>query len=194
MVTAVVSTEVNQPLHQKSFSLKDKRDFIHVVNSIVVTGISHCQACYHLGLSSMNYTHFRKVIKRVDTLENGATFVPYKTNGNTQKIHPGPPSYLSAIKQDLSCCVFETRQHCIQLNTYMIHQDAWHLLPNFRGKFIVAKNSDVLCFTKSIGLSNHAATHTAQKHFQETKQDSKHFIKFMKAKLAGNDPCDNYQH
>ncbi len=122
MVTAVVSTEGNQPLCWKPFSLKDKRDFIHAVDTIVATSISCRQVCYHLGLSSMYYTCFRKVIKRVDALENDAAFVLYKTNGNAWKIHPGPPSLLSAIKEDLSRYVFETRQRGIQLNTRMIHQ------------------------------------------------------------------------
>ena len=107
-----------------------------------------------------------------------------------RKIHPGPPSLLSVIKEDLSRYVFETRQRSIQLNTRMIHKEACRLLPNFRGKSIVTKNSAILRFTKSIGLSNCAATHTAQKHFQETKQESKHFIEVMKAKLVGKDPCN----
>jgi len=190
MVTAIVFTEVNQPLRRKSFSLKDKMDFLHAINSIVVNGFSCRKVCYRLGLSSMYDTCFRKVIKRDNALENGATFVPYKTNGNAQKIHPGPPSLLSAIKEDLSHYVFETRQCGIQLNTHMIRQEACHLLPNFRGKSIIPKNLSVLRFIKSIGLSNRAATHTAQKHFKKTEQESKHFIEFMKAKLAGKDPCD----
>ena len=182
MVTTVVSTEGNQLLRWNSFSLKDKRAFVHVINSIVSTSISRCQAWYHLRLSSIYHTCFRKVIKRVCALENGATSFPYKTNGNAQKIRPSPPSLLSVIKEDLSCYVFETRQCDIQLSMLMIHQEACCLLPNFRGKSIVAKNSAVLRFTKSIGLSNHAATHTTQKHFQETEQEPKHFIEFMKAK------------
>ncbi len=64
------------------------------------------------------------------------------------------------------------------------------LAPKFRGKSIVAKNLAVLRFTKSIGLSNCAVNHTAQKHFQETKQESKHFIEFLKGKLVEKDPCD----
>jgi len=84
--------------------------------------------------------YFKKVIDRVDALKNGAMFVPYKTNGNTHKIHPSPPSVLSAIKQDLSRFVFEMRQHRIQVSTRMIHQEACHLLPNFRGMSIIAKN------------------------------------------------------
>ena len=189
MVTAVVSTEGIQPLCRKSFSLKEKGGFVHAVKSIVSTCISCHQACCHLGLSSMYHTCFRKVIKRVNTLKNGAMFVPYKTSGNARKIHSGPPRVLSAIKEDLSRYVFETKQGRIQLKTCKIRQEACCLLPNFRGKSIVAKSLSVLCFTKRIGLSNRAATHTAQNHFQETKQESKHFIEVMKAKLARKDPC-----
>ena len=190
MVTAAVVTEDNQPSRRKSFSLKDKRDFVLAIDSMVSTGMSRRQACYHLGLSPMYYTRFKKVIETVDALEKSVTFVPYKTIGTARKIHPGHPSILQAIKQDLSRFVFETRQRGIQVSTRMIRQEACRLLPNFRDKSIVMKNSVVLRFTKSIGLSNRAATHTAQKHFHETEQESKHFIEFMKAKLAGKDPCD----
>ena len=51
----------------------------------------------------------------------------------------------------------------------MIRQEACRLLPNFKGKSIIAKNSVILRFAKSSGLSNRAATHNAQKHFQETE-------------------------
>ena len=51
-------------------------------------------------LVSVYYMCFKKVIKRVDALKNGATFVLYKTSGNACKMHPDPPSVLSAIKQD----------------------------------------------------------------------------------------------
>jgi hypothetical protein len=138
----------------------------------------------------MYYTCFKKVIKKVDALENGATFVQYKTNGNAHKNNPSPSSLLSLIKQDLSHFIFKMRQCGIQVSTHMIRQEACLFLPNFRGKSIIAKNLVVVCFTKSIRLSNRVATYTTQKHFQETKQESKHFIKFMKAKLVGKDPCD----
>jgi hypothetical protein len=99
-------------------------------------------------------------------------------------------SLLFVIKDDLSYFVFEMRQCRIQVSMHMVCQEACRLLMSFRSKSIVAKNLAVLCFTKSIGLSNHAAMHTAQKHFQETEQESKHFTEFIKMKLAGKDPCD----
>ena len=41
-----------------------------------------------------------------------------------------------------------------------------------------------------MGLTYRAAIHTAQKNSQETDEESKHFITFMKDKVAGKDSCD----
>jgi len=41
-----------------------------------------------------------------------------------------------------------------------------------------------------MGLSHCAATHTAQKYFKETQEESTHFIKVMRIKTVGKDPCD----
>ena len=72
----------------------------------------------------------------------------------------------------------------------MIRQDASQLMPTFRNKTILAKDAEVLRFTKRLGLSIHTATHTAQKHFLEMEVESQDFIAFIKAKIAGKDPCD----
>jgi hypothetical protein len=130
------------------------------------------------------------VIEKVYALENGDVFIPCKIAGIACKIHSCPPRLLSLIKDDLDCFVFKVRQQGIQVSIHMICQEACHLLPNFRSKSIVAKNSAILCFITRIRLTYHAATHTAQKHFQETKEESKHFIEFMKTKLVGKNPCD----
>jgi hypothetical protein len=45
-------------------------------------------------------------------------------------------------------------------------------------------------FTKTMGLSHQAATHTVQKIFQETEEDSRHIIEMTKEKVAEYDPCD----
>jgi hypothetical protein len=63
-------------------------------------------------------------------------------------------------------------------------------MPTFRNKTILAKDAVVLRFTKRLGLSIRAATHTAQKHFLEMKVESQDFIAFSKAKIAGKDPCN----
>ena len=86
---------------RKSFSIKDKREFILSVDSIVSTGASRREACTRLGLPHMYYERFKKAIEKVESLENGTGYIPYKTNNSARKIHPGPPSLLCVIKDNL---------------------------------------------------------------------------------------------
>jgi len=58
MVTAVLATEGNQPLLWKSFSIKDKREYVIAIDASVSTDISRCQACSQVGLLYMYYTRF----------------------------------------------------------------------------------------------------------------------------------------
>ena len=60
----------------------------------------------------------------------------------------------------------------------------------FNGKNINAREKAVLCFTKTMGLSHHTATHTAQKNHQDMMEKSRHFIAMMKDKVADKDPSD----
>ena len=53
-----------------------------------------------------------------------------------------------------------------------------------------ARKRIVTHFTKTMGLSHQAAMNTAQKNFQETEEESRHFIEMMKDKVAEYDPCD----
>ena len=188
MVTVTFVSSGTERSRRKYFSIKDKRELVQAIDIMVSTGVSRRQACSRVGLHHIYYTCFKTVIEKVDTLEKSDAYIPYKTNGTACKFHP--PSLLSTIKDDLACFIMHARHSGIQVSIHMILQEACRLLLNFRSKSIVAKNSVVLRFTKSIGLSNRAATHTAQKHFHEPEQESKHFIEFMKAKLAGKDPCD----
>jgi hypothetical protein len=143
-----------------------------------------------VGLPHNYYPHFKKVIKKLNDLEQDAGFVPFKTNGTACKIHPGRPSLLQAIQEDLSRFVFKIRQHGIQVSTRMIRQEACRLLPSFRKKSMEARKRIVTRFTKMMGLSHQAATHTEQKNFQESEEESRHFIEMMKEKVAEYDPCD----
>ncbi len=181
---------VAEPSLRKSFSLKDKREFIRSVDEIVATGLSRRKACHQLRVPHVYYTRFKRAIAKAQSLENADAFVHHNINGGARKIHPGPQSMLSLIKDDLMRFVFETRERGIQVSTRMIRQEASRILPNFREKTIVAKDAAVLRFVKRAGLSLRTATHTAQKHFLETEEESKHFIAFIKAKIADKDPCD----
>jgi hypothetical protein len=49
---------VLKPSLRKSFSIKDKREIIRSVDTIVATGSSHRKACYQLGVSHVYYSCF----------------------------------------------------------------------------------------------------------------------------------------
>jgi len=64
------------------------------------------------------------------------------------------------------------------------------MLPSFRKKSLEDRKEVTSHFMKKMGLTYQAATHTAQKNSQEMDEESKHFIAFMKDKVAEKDPCD----
>ena len=88
------------------------------------------------------------------------------------------------MKEDLSCFVFETQQLGIQVSTRMVQQEAGRLLPDLWNKSIEVQKKVALRFVKSMGLTHQSATHTTQKNFQETKDESVDFIVPMKEKVA----------
>jgi hypothetical protein len=85
--------------------------------------------------------------------------------------------------------VAATRTRGIQVSSRMVRHEACRLLPNFMSKSINAREKAVLRFTKQMGLSHRAATHTAQKNYHETMEESRHFIEMMKYKVADKDPA-----
>ena len=73
----------------------DKKGSFPTINAIVVTIISHCQACSQLGLSRVYYTCFEKMNEKIGALKNGHTIVLYKIGSTVCKIHPSPPRLLA---------------------------------------------------------------------------------------------------
>ena len=67
----------------------------------------------------------------------------------------------------------------------MVTRETACILPAFQEKMISSREQIIRRFTKSIGLTHRAATHTAQKHFKETQVESSDFITMMKGRLAG---------
>ncbi len=67
--------------HCKSFSIKEKCEYIHAVDILVEKDISRRKACSTLGLHPIYYTRFKDVLAKVDALENSVGFVPCNTNG-----------------------------------------------------------------------------------------------------------------
>jgi hypothetical protein len=144
-------------------------DIVQAVWTIVANSMSVRQACAMIGLPHQYYYRFKKAIKTADDLEKSDVFIHHKFNGAARKLHPGRSSVLATIRNDLNQFVFKTREQGIKVSTCMIRHKACRLLPMFvsyfNGKSINAREKAVLRFTKTMGLSHHAATHTAQKNY-----------------------------
>jgi len=155
---------------RRSYSIKEKRDIVQAVQTLAANGVSVHQACSMVGLPHQYYYRFKKAVKTADDLEKSGVFIHYKCNGGARKLHPSRPSILAAILDNLSKFVCETRVQGIQVSTHMVRHEACRLLPTSMGKSINAREKTILCFTKTMSLSHCAATHTAQKNYQETME------------------------
>jgi hypothetical protein len=67
----------------------------------------------------------------------------------------------------------------------MVMREASRIVPEFLAKTSTAKEQIIRRFNKQLGLTHRVATHTAQKHYKETENESKDFIAMMKARLYG---------
>ena len=66
-------------MSRRSFSIKEKRELVQAVDVFRATHKVSCrQACAFVGISQVYYTRFKKVIEKVDNLENDKEFIPYR--------------------------------------------------------------------------------------------------------------------
>ncbi len=155
-----------------SYTIKEKCKSVQAISMLLSKGASIRQACPLFGLPHKYYHRFKKAVNAADDLEKSNNiFVHYKVNGSTRKIHPGRPSILSAVRDDLQQFIAATRTHGIQVSSHMVRHEASRLLPNFMTKTINAREEVVNQFTKQMGLTHCAATHTAQKDHHETEEE-----------------------
>jgi hypothetical protein len=174
---------------RRSYSIKEKRELVQAIRTLVSKGFSIRRACPLLGLPHQYYYRFEKVVQVADELERKELFVHYTVNSTARKLHPGRPSILASVRNELTQFVAATRTRGIQVSSRMVRHEACRLLPNFMSKSINAREKAVLRFTKQMGLSHRAATHTAQKNYHKTMEESCHFIEMMKYKVADKDPA-----
>ena len=174
---------------RRSYTIKEKRELVQAIHTLASNGVSIRRACPLLGLPHQYYYRFKKAVEVADELEENDVFIHYKVNGTARKIHPGRPSILAPVRDGLMQFVAVTRMRGIQVSSRMVRHEASRLLPNFMTKSINAREKAVLRFTKQMGLSHRAATHTAQKDYHETMEESRHFIEMMRDKVADKDPA-----
>jgi len=58
-----------------------------------------------LGIPTVYYHRWRKVIEKVGNLDEDGGFVPFNKSGNTRRIHPRHRSFLAPVKAQLTAFI-----------------------------------------------------------------------------------------
>lgn len=87
--------------HQSS-KLKKEHDVVHSIDLLIKNGHSMVAACHHLGIPSLNFHHWHKVIKKVNKLKDKDEFFPLKKSEGERKIHPMCSDRLDPSKEQIS--------------------------------------------------------------------------------------------
>jgi len=175
---------------RRSFEIKEKRNAVAMIYELVSSGCSQHKGCTAGGIPYLYYCCWKKLIKKVDNINDGKKFLSFNTKGTSRRIYQGHPSLLNGIEPQLKTFMFHVRKQCIRVTNRMVVREAARLLPSFAQKPMHSKIVSIHRFTRSLGLTQHAATHTAQKHFMETAADAKDFIIMVKQKLEGRNRDD----
>jgi hypothetical protein len=135
------------------------------------SGFTCHYACLKVGILALYHRWWKKLINKVEDVNVTDAFVSYNTHRSSCKLHQGWKSFLPTIKPQLKAFIFiyQLRDQGIQLTNRMVGQEAACLLPAFKDKTSRAKEVVVHCVTKSVGLTQCSATHTAQKHYTKTE-------------------------
>ncbi len=95
----------------------------------------------------MYYSHWKKLLAKVDGLNHGNEFVLYNTTGMAHQLHGGRKSALEEVKPVLKAFIFKIREQGIQNTNKIVEREASRLLPSFKNKTPPSKELCVFCFT-----------------------------------------------
>ena len=154
----------------KIYSLKEKRDAVHTINTLVGHGNSRRKASTAMGICPLYYRRWKRVISKVDDLKAVDSFCSFKTNGTARKIHTGHVGLLAPVKEQLSVFVSHLHEQGIQCTNRMVAREAARLVPSFEQKSTTAQVQIVRHFTKHLGLTQRMATHTPRNIFAKPKK------------------------
>ena len=140
------------PVTGKSYDIKTKRVFVQTIDTLVSSGKSHRTSCAFVGIPSLYYCHWKRLLTVVDDVNATEEFVAYSTKDTTCRLNCRRTSVLAAICPELKTFMFKICKQGIQLTNRMVEQEAAHILPVFKHKTVRAKAVVVDCFTCSMGL------------------------------------------
>jgi len=170
---------------RRLFEIKEKRIVVLQIDELVSAGWLRRKACASMGIHFVYYSRWKKLLAKVDGLNHGNEFVSYNTSGTAHQLHSSHKRALEEVKLVLKAFIFKICESGIQVTNKMVEREASRLLPSFKNKTPRSKELCVFRFMRSLGLTQRAATHTAQKHFNETACDAKDFIDMVRLKLVG---------
>ena len=106
MVTNVKKTDLAKVPASRSFEIKEKQNVVTMLDELVSSGCSRCNPCTAAGIPYLYYHHRKKLIEKVDGINDGKKFVSFNTKGTSRHIHQGHPSLLNGIEPQLKTIIF----------------------------------------------------------------------------------------
>ena len=93
-----VSTKV---IIRKSYDIKEKQNAVALIEELVSIGNSQFKACASAGISYLYYHRWKKLINKVNGINDEKKFMSFNSKGTSHRIHLGCPSGLNGIKPQL---------------------------------------------------------------------------------------------
>jgi hypothetical protein len=125
---------------RKSYEFKEKRATVLKVNALVAGRFSHHKACRYVGIPTLYYRRWVKLLEKVDTISAGDSYVSNKLTATARKLHSGRKSILTEIAPQLKQFILIMCEQGIQVTNRMVGREASRILPAFRVKSAQAKN------------------------------------------------------
>ena len=122
------------PAARNSIDLRHKRSMGQQIDVLISSGHSCHAACQRIGILTLHFHRWKTLVMKVLDVTSMDDFVPYSTNGKACKIHPGHPSSLLVIRQQLKAFAASICERGIQLTNRMMAQEACRLIPSFQEK------------------------------------------------------------
>ena len=131
---------------RRSFEIKEKRIVVSRIDELVSSGWSRRKACASMGIPYMYFCRWKKLLAKIDGLNQSNEFVPYNTTGTARRLHQGRKSALYDVKPRLKAFIFKIREQGVQVTNKMVEREASRLLPSFKNKSPCSKELCVVCF------------------------------------------------
>jgi len=72
-----MDVQVKVTVIQKLYEIEEKRSVVQQSDDLVSSGFTHCQASGTLEFPLLYYSHWKKLIEKVDDINAGGDFVSY---------------------------------------------------------------------------------------------------------------------